>query len=109
MNKSEMIKGAIYGVAIGDALGAPCEFMQPNSLRTRYGVHNKMIKSWVWAEGEFTDDTWLTLATIRAYENYKKNGLQANVAGAAMVTWMLKVGKGIGNMTKRALDKIKSG
>ena len=109
MNKDEMIKGSIYGVAAGDALGAPCEFMRPDAVKLRWGTVDTMIKSYSWAAGEFTDDTWLTLATIRAYENYQTGGLDVPRAGQSMVIWMQNIGKGIGNMTNRALGKISSG
>lgn len=108
MTKEEIIKGSIYGVAVGDALGAPCEFMKPAAVKARFGVHDKMVKTATWKLGEFTDDTWLTLATTRAYENYKTKGLDAPAAGDAMLIWMRTIGKGIGGLTARALGKLSS-
>lgn len=99
----DKVKGSIYGVAVGDAIGAPCEFMSPSAVAIRYGTVDKMIKSYVWQKGEFTDDTWLTIATTYAYENKTFNPERA---GEAMLVWMKNVGKGIGTMTARALGNI---
>ena len=37
------IKGALYGVAIGDALGAPLEFMSAKEIANRHGKVTEMI------------------------------------------------------------------
>ncbi|MCY3580007.1 MAG: ADP-ribosylglycohydrolase family protein, partial [bacterium] len=36
---SERIAGGLLGVAAGDALGATLEFMRPNEIRDKHGVH----------------------------------------------------------------------
>lgn len=109
MIKEEIVKGSIYGIAAGDALGAPCEFLPPMSIMSTLGTHQTMKASRGWAVGEFTDDTWLTLATARAYENYRTSGLNPTAAGAAMVIWARVLGKGIGGMTACALGNLASG
>lgn len=54
------LKSAIYGLAVGDALGVPVEFMKRGSFRvtgmTGYGSHNQPAGTW-------SDDTSMTLAT----------------------------------------------
>lgn len=56
-----MLKSAIYGLAVGDALGVPYEFKERGSFTcetmTGYGTWNK-------APGTWSDDTSMTLATL---------------------------------------------
>lgn len=58
MNKQ--LKAAVYGLAIGDALGVPFEFKSRGSfLATNmigYGTHNQSAGTW-------SDDTTMTIAT----------------------------------------------
>lgn len=61
------IKGALYGVAVGDALGAPVEFMSAEEIKKKHGRVTEMIGGgWlsVWP-GEVTDDTQMTLCVAR--------------------------------------------
>lgn len=60
------LKAAIYGLAIGDALGVPFEFMQRGSFQAvdmvGYGTHNQPAGTW-------SDDTSMTLATCDSIKN----------------------------------------
>lgn len=67
--------GALLGVAIGDALGAPTEARSPEDIRQRYGGPIQTFAE-PWAprpdgrhkgDGHVTDDTLMTVALIRAY------------------------------------------
>ena len=62
--KLSRIRGAMYGVAVGDALGAPLEFMNAASIQAMHGTVRDMIGGgWLAVRpGEFTDDTQMTLA-----------------------------------------------
>ena len=59
-------KGAMYGVAVGDALGAPLEFMSALEIKDKYGaepVKEMLGGGWLQVQpGETTDDTDMTLA-----------------------------------------------
>ena len=57
-------EGAMIGVAVGDALGAPLEFMSAKEISHRHGTVREMIGGgWLSVEpGEVTDDTQMTLA-----------------------------------------------
>lgn len=57
------IAGALFGVAVGDALGGPVEFMAPEEIVRRYVCVSDMIGGgWLdLAPGEVTDDTQMTL------------------------------------------------
>lgn len=57
---NDKLKSAVYGLAVGDALGVPVEFMKRGSFHvtgmTGYGSHNQSAGTW-------SDDTSMTLAT----------------------------------------------
>lgn len=63
-----MIKAAIYGFAVGDALGVPYEFMKRGTFRCTGmkggGIHRQTAGTW-------SDDTSMTLATL---DSLKKCG-----------------------------------
>lgn len=63
-SKLDRYEGAMLGVAIGDALGAPLEFMSASSIQRKHGTVRKMLGGgWLNVEpGEVTDDTQMTLA-----------------------------------------------
>lgn len=39
----DSIRGAMFGVAVGDALGAPLEFMSAKSIQQQHGTVRDMI------------------------------------------------------------------
>jgi len=58
----------LLGSAVGDALGATTEFMKPEQIRERFGVHRE-ITGGGWLElapGQVTDDTAMSLCIARA-------------------------------------------
>jgi len=57
------IKGALYGAAIGDALGAPIEFISREEIKKKYGTLRDMVGGGRLnlQPGEFTDDTNMLL------------------------------------------------
>jgi len=64
MDSTRIIKSAIFGVAVGDALGVPVEFTtraerkaDPVTGMRRYGTHSQPAGTW-------SDDTSMTLATM---------------------------------------------
>lgn len=59
----DKIAGSLYGLALGDALGRPTEFMKLSEITRRYGRHGVMRLP---APALFTDDTQMTLAVARA-------------------------------------------
>lgn len=73
-------KGCLLGLAIGDALGAPVEFLSLEKIKEKYG--EKGIGEFdVWdgfKPGSYTDDTQLSLATakgcIHAHFNLMREG-----------------------------------
>ena len=72
--------GCLIGGAIGDALGAPIEFMDLNTIKSTYGQNG--VQDYVEFSngfGEFTDDTQMTLFTaeglLRAYHRSVLKGI----------------------------------
>jgi ADP-ribosyl-[dinitrogen reductase] hydrolase len=60
--RPERVAGALVGLAVGDALGAPLEFKPRLSVRRTYpdGLR-EMIASHNWRKGQYTDDTEMAL------------------------------------------------
>lgn len=102
--------GAMYGLALGDALGATLEFMSRDEIRRRYPHGHREIVGggpFDWAPGQVTDDTDMALCLKRGIE---KAGLDANVpaivdaVGAEFMKWRAKNPPDIGNTVRLALD-----
>lgn len=62
-----LIRDIVYGVAVGDALGVPFEFLERDSFVCRgmdgFGTHHQPAGTW-------SDDTSLTLATVDSLAEY---------------------------------------
>jgi ADP-ribosylglycohydrolase len=73
--------GFITGAAIGDALGAPGEFITLNTIREKYGVDGITdLYDWhKFPDGSYTDDTQMTIATmdgcINAHRKHQSIGI----------------------------------
>ena len=67
-------EGAMLGLAIGDALGWPVEFMPLAAIRERYGPDGlaDLVPSGGHRAGAFTDDTQMSLAIARAIKRYRE-------------------------------------
>src|SRR5690242_21080270 len=69
MNSLDRYRGCILGLAIGDALGHPTEFVgSVRGIRERWGERGVtgFEPSGRHAAGTFTDDTQMTIAVARA-------------------------------------------
>jgi ADP-ribosyl-[dinitrogen reductase] hydrolase len=63
-NRLDRIRGCLLGGAVGDALGAPVEFMSTDEIRAAFGPDG--IEEFAFAygrRGAVTDDTQMTLFT----------------------------------------------
>lgn len=83
----DIIRGAMFGVAVGDALGAPLEFMSAESIQQQYGTVREMVGGgWLNVRpGEFTDDTQMTLAVAHGIVDSPSNPVEA--IGRYFVKW----------------------
>lgn len=72
LTREERVKGAIYGFAIGDAMGAVAEFETAESIRRKYGRITEILGGgWLKLKpGEVTDDTQMTFCIFEAMIDY---------------------------------------
>ncbi len=96
---------AYLGLAIGDALGATVEFMQPREIRCQYGVHRDIIGGgWLKLEaGQVTDDTGMALALGRAL--VQSGGWNANAVADSYVNWLKSKPVDTGNTCRRGIQR----
>lgn len=113
MYKEEKIIGGILGLAIGDALGVPVEFISRQELRkkpvkemTGYGTHSQPPGAW-------SDDTSLTLCLV---ESLCEAGYDLADTGKKFVRWYREgywtpFGDvfDIGNATRQAILTLERG
>lgn len=61
-------RAAFLGMSLGDALGAPVEFMTAGEIRAKYGLLKEMVGGgWLRLRpGQITDDTQMSLCIARA-------------------------------------------
>jgi ADP-ribosyl-[dinitrogen reductase] hydrolase len=97
----DRIRGALLGLAVGDALGAPLEATAPGKAARAARRGLEMTGGRGWAPGEWTDDTAMALALA---ESIAARGLlDADDVAARYIAWATTDGKGIGWATAHAL------
>jgi ADP-ribosylglycohydrolase len=101
-------RGCLLGGAIGDALGAPVEFMKLAEIHQRFGPAGVTdLVAGDWAAGSITDDTQMTLFTaeamIRGLHRFNERGIAsaAGVARRAYLRWLHTQGESV---TEDVLD-----
>lgn len=117
MNLKDKIHGCLAGLALGDALGNPTEFLTPQMIRDEYGWVDRFVPAAAWhphhimLPGSITDDTGQALAIARAYS--KDGTLDAETVAQHLIQWaddagdVLKVV--LGPSTRKALDRLRDG
>jgi ADP-ribosyl-[dinitrogen reductase] hydrolase len=104
--KNELLRralGSYLGFAVGDALGATTEFMNPREIKDQYGVHNRIIGGgWLKLRaGRVTDDTEMSLALGNSI--IEQRGFRLTSAGDHFVNWMKSKPVDIGSTVRRGL------
>jgi ADP-ribosylglycohydrolase len=96
----ENLSGCLLGGAIGDALGAPLEFMSISQIRARFGTSGLTEFTEAYGrKGAITDDTQMTLFTaeglLRAYSMGMERGIchPPSVVHHAYIRWLLTQGE----------------
>ncbi|MDD3337102.1 MAG: ADP-ribosylglycohydrolase family protein [Eubacteriales bacterium] len=102
---ADRIRGALYGVAVGDALGAPLEFMSAEGIRQQHGYVREMIGGgWLDVRpGEVTDDTQMTLAVAKGIVEQPDDPIPA--IGRRFVEWYASRPKDVGATCATSIRK----
>ena len=101
-------RGAMLGLALGDALGATVEFMTPREIRAQYGRHDR-IRGGGWLRlpaGQVTDDTTMAFALAEAWLG--KTPPTAADCAAAFDTWMRNRPVDIGHTVRRGIIRFRT-
>jgi ADP-ribosyl-[dinitrogen reductase] hydrolase len=71
-------KGTLLGLAVGDALGGPLEFMSNSQVQIKHGTVNNMIGGgWLQLRpGQYTEDTVLTLSLTESLLEHKQLNIE---------------------------------
>jgi ADP-ribosyl-[dinitrogen reductase] hydrolase len=96
-------RAAFLGVAIGDALGATTEFMTPAEIRTRYGVHDRIVGGgWLHLKpGQVTDDTEMSLCIAGAVCD--AGGWDLRAVAEALARWLRGKPMDVGASCRRGI------
>lgn len=96
--------GAYLGLAVGDALGAPVEFLTRREIAQR-GIHSEMTGGgWLKLKpGQITDDTEMSLCLGRAW--LEAGGWDARLAAEHFVGWLKHHPIDVGNTCRRGIRR----
>ena len=109
-NLRDKIAGAIYGFAIGDAMGATTEFMTKSGIKKQYGVVKNIIGGgWLNLQpGEVTDDTQMTMCVMSAIMRQPRNAEEfKKFCADNFIIWKNSGPKDIGLQCSNAIIYLK--
>lgn len=103
----DRIAGALYGVAVGDALGGPLEFMSAAEINRQHGWVSTMLGGgWLGLRpGETTDDTAMTLAVAEGIMERPEAPIQS--IGHRFIQWAESGPKDIGGACAGSIRNAK--
>jgi len=107
---TDRCRGVLVGLACGDALGGPVEFMSPADIRAAHpgGVREFIGGGWLHlAPGEITDDTQMTRMLAESLAVH--GALAMDDVAARFVDWMRSKPKDIGRTTRASLECVVEG
>jgi ADP-ribosyl-[dinitrogen reductase] hydrolase len=107
--KEERYTGCLLGLGVGDALGAPLEFMSAEQILIKHGVVREMIGGgWLNVRpGETTDDTAMALTLAESL--IEKKTFDRDDAAARYVAWLRSGPRDVGNTIRASLTRIGEG
>lgn len=97
--------GAYLGLAVGDALGAPVEFMTAGEIAHKHGLHCRMTGGgWLKIKpGQVTDDTEMSLHLGRSL--LRRQGFDLKDICEAFAAWMKSGPLDVGNTVRRGIRR----
>lgn len=104
VNRIDLVKGALFGVAVGDALGAPVEFINAANIYKKYGTLSDMVGGgWLNVQpGEVTDDTQMTVAVAAGILETPEAPVVS--VGKHFVAWVKSGPKDIGGTCSSSIN-----
>lgn len=105
----DRVRGALYGVAVGDALGAPLEFMNATQIKQQYGAPVREMVGGGWlslAPGETTDDTDMTLAVCEGIMESPSAPIEP--IGRRFIQWVDTQPKDVGMTCMRSIQAART-
>lgn len=102
----DRIRGVLYGVAVGDCLGAPAEFRDRAEIAARFGEIRDIVPGSIIGArlGCGTDDTAMTLAVAEGIMKCKPGENPVRQIGAEFVRWFCGEPIGLGGTCGRAIE-----
>ena len=103
-------RGAMLGLALGDALGATVEFMTPREIFKQYGQHDR-IRGGGWLRlpsGQVTDDTTMAFSLADAWLAVREGDPLAEDYARAFDAWMKAKPVDIGNTVRRGIVRFRN-
>lgn len=117
MNLHERIFGCLAGLALGDSMGSPTEFLTRTQIKAEFGWVDHLVQAPAWhphcrlQPGQITDDTGQTLAVAHALG--KDGQTTAEEVSQSLLKWADNAGESlaviIGPSTRKALERLKNG
>ena len=108
----DKISGAIFGFAIGDAMGATTEFMTEEQIQKEHGQITDIVGGgWLDLKpGEVTDDTQMTICVMSAIMNQPETTDQfIAYCEKNFILWLLSKPKDIGAQCSAAIRDLTFG
>jgi ADP-ribosyl-[dinitrogen reductase] hydrolase len=97
--------GAYLGLAVGDALGGPVEFLTAREIAHRGGHQEMTGGGWLKLRpGQITDDTEMSLYLGRAW--IEANGWNAHVAATHLTAWLKTHPIDVGGTCRRGVRRF---
>ncbi len=96
-------RGAFLGLAIGDALGAPVEFMTSGEIKAKYGILKEIVGGgWLRLKpGQVTDDTEMALCIARGVVSCQ--GWNLTVIAQQFARWLKSKPVDVGDTCRRGI------
>lgn len=100
----DKVRGGLFGLAVGDALGATFEFMSREEILSRHGSKREMVGGgWLGLKpGEVTDDTEMTLCVARGIIANPQDPVEE--IGRQFIAWYRTDPKDVGSTIRTALS-----